>query len=112
MALHHAASGELIDIRPLADTTLRWAKSRALFKTEHLEVSRIVLKTDEEVPTHEAPGDTTIQCLDGTFEANVGGRTQSMQPGALVCIARGERFSIKATATSSFLMTMVLHVAE
>jgi quercetin dioxygenase-like cupin family protein len=112
MALHHATSGELIDIRPLGDATLRWAKSRALFKTGHLEVSRIVLKSDEEVPPHEVPGDTTIQCLDGTLQATAGTTTQSMQAGDLICIARGERFSIRATATCSFLMTMVLHAAE
>ena len=33
-------------------------------------------------------------------------------PGDLACIARGERLSIKATTACSFLMTMVLHVAE
>lgn len=111
MALHHAASGEIIDVRPLGDA-LRWAQSRALFKTEHLEVARVVLKAGEDVPTHPAPGDTTLQCLDGTFEATVGGRTQALHPGEFMCLAAGEQFSLRATEPCSFLMTMVLHVAE
>ena len=49
MAIHHALSGELIDIRPLKDN-LKTTATKALFKSNHVEVSRIVLLTGEDVP--------------------------------------------------------------
>jgi hypothetical protein len=42
MSLHHAISGEVINIRPL-DEKLREAVSTALLKTTNLEVMRLVL---------------------------------------------------------------------
>jgi len=51
MAIHHASSGELIDIRPLNDK-LKTTPTMALFKSSHLEVSRTVLRAGKDVPPH------------------------------------------------------------
>lgn len=40
MAIHHASSGELIDIRPLKDNLITTA-TKTLFKSDHFEVSRM-----------------------------------------------------------------------
>ncbi len=42
MAIEHAQSGEVIDIRPLAEK-LSESKTHTLLKTEHMEVLRMVL---------------------------------------------------------------------
>ena len=60
MAIHHASSGELIDIRPLKDS-LKTMASKALFKSNHLEVSRTVLLAGQEMPSHQVPGEMTVQ---------------------------------------------------
>ena len=62
MAIHHASSGELIDIRPLNDQ-LKTTPTTALFKSNHLEVSRTVLRASKDVPPHDVAGEMTVQCV-------------------------------------------------
>jgi len=110
MAIHHASSGELIDIRPLNDA-LKTTPTTVLFKSSHLEVSRTVLRAGKEVPPHEVVGEMTVQCLEGRVELAAAGTTQSMRAGDLVCLAGGETHSLRAIEDSSVLITMLLHGA-
>ena len=110
MAIHHASSGELIDIRPLNDR-LKTTATTALFKSTHLEVSRTVLRAGKEVPPHAVVGEMTVQCLEGRVELVAAGTTQSMRAGDLICLAGGETHSLKAIEDSSVLITMLLHGA-
>ena len=110
MAIHHASSGELIDIRPLKEN-LKNAVTKALFKTHHLEVSRTVLRAGKDVPPHQVAGEMTIQCLEGRIELAAAGKTQVLREGDLVCLAGGEMHALKAIDDSSVLITMLLHGA-
>lgn len=110
MAIHHASSGELIDIRPLNDN-LKTTPTTALFKSSHLEVSRTVLPAGKDVPPHDVVGDMTVQCLEGRVELAVAGTTQSMRAGDLICLAGGETRSLRALEDSSVLITMLLRRA-
>ena len=110
MAIHHASSGELIDIRPL-DDRLKNTPTTALFKSSHLEVSRTVLRAGKDVPPHEVVGEMTVQCLEGQIELAAAGTTQLMRAGDLICLAGGQTHSLKAIEDSSVLITMLLHVA-
>ena len=110
MAIRHASSGELIDIRPLKDS-LKNTISNALFKSNHLEVSRRVLLAGKDVPPHQIAGEMTIQCLEGSVELMVAGTTRSMRAGDLVCLAGCETYALRAVEDSSLLVTMLLHVA-
>ncbi|WP_113519478.1 cupin, partial [Escherichia coli] len=67
MATPHAAPGELIDVRPLG-AALQQAKSVALIRSTHLEVMRLVLPTGGRIPVHQAPGEITVQCLEGVLK--------------------------------------------
>ena len=62
--IHHASSGELIDIR-LFKNNLKTTAIKALFKSNHLEVSRTVLFAGKDVPPHQVAGEMTVQCLEG-----------------------------------------------
>lgn len=108
MAIHHASSGELIDIRPLKGN-LKTAVTKALFKSDHLEVSRIVMLADEEVPRHQVTGEMTVQCLEGKVELVMEGATQTMRAGDLICLVGGEPHGLKAIEDSTVLITMLLH---
>jgi quercetin dioxygenase-like cupin family protein len=110
MAIHHASSGELIDIRPLSDK-LKTAPTTALFKSSHLEVSRTVLRAGKDVPPHDVEGEMTVQCLEGRVEFAAAGTTQLMRARDLICLAGGETHSMKAIEDSSVLITMLLHGA-
>lgn len=110
MAIHHAASGELIDVRPLAEG-LKSSVSKALYKTDHLEVFRMVLLAGKTMPAHHVAGEVTVLCLEGSVEFSVAGSGRLMREGDLVCLAGGEDHALKAVENSSCLVTILLHPA-
>jgi quercetin dioxygenase-like cupin family protein len=106
MALRHAVSGEVIDLnnpgQNVADDV-----STALFRTDDIEVLRRVLQPGQSVPSHEVNGDITMQCLSGKFKLNVHGKTQTVNPGQLVCVAACEPYSFEGEEETVVLMTIV-----
>ena len=109
MALHHASSGELISVRPLKGE-LRNSTSHALFKSEHMEVLRMVLPAGQAIPPHEVAGELTVQCLEGSVEFSAEGTTRTMRESDLICLTGCRTYSLKALVDSSCLVTIVLHV--
>ena len=67
MAIPHAQSGEIVDITPLGPT-LAATKTAALIKSSTLEVIRLVIPAGKDVAEHTAPGDITVQCLEGEVD--------------------------------------------
>lgn len=110
MALHHASSGELIDIRPLA-SKLKNARTETLYKSDRLEVFRLVLLTGKGMPAHQVVGEVSIQCLEGSIELTTEGTSQLMREGDLICLAGGESHALKAIEDSSVLVTILLQRA-
>ncbi len=110
MAIHHAASGELIDVRPLKDE-LRGAITRALYKSDHLEVFRMNLLAGKEMPAHQVAGEVTVQCIEGQIDLTIGETCRSMHAGDLICLAGGVPHALEAVEDSSVLVTLLLHGA-
>jgi quercetin dioxygenase-like cupin family protein len=110
MAIPHAASGELIDVRPLGEN-LRRTTSTTLVRAEHVEVFRMVLAAGKAAPDHKASGAITIQCLEGAVELDVGGRTQILRAGSMVYLSDGEPHAVRAVEDSSLLVTILLRRA-
>lgn len=117
MAIHHANSGELIDIRPLG-SALRQAISTTLIRSDHLEVFRLVLPAGELVPDHklprvcQMPSEVTIQCLEGAIEIELGPRSQVINAGRMLYLASGEPHALKAIEDSCVLVTMLVNQAD
>lgn len=109
MAITHAASGELIDVRPLG-AALRQTSSSTLVRADHLEVFRFVLVAGKTAPDHKAAGAITIQCLEGEVELEAHGRTQILLPGNMVYLADAEPHAVKALK-DSLLVTVLLRRA-
>lgn len=60
MTLEHAASGEIVDLRPLGPR-LAAAKTRAIVRTPGFEaVVRLVVPAGTERPSHKVPGQITL----------------------------------------------------
>jgi len=110
MAIHHALSGESINIRPLgSDVTC--TQTSTLYKTQHLEVFRMILLAGNEMPEHEVAGELTVQCLEGSVEFSIGSTRDVMRSGDLKCLAGGIPHSLRAIEDSSVLVTLLLHGA-
>lgn len=108
MALHHARSGELIDIRPLGPA-LKDTPSRALVRSDQLEILRLALLAGQTLPPHGIDASAiTLQCLEGAAELGAHGTTQRLEPGTLVYLAPGVQHQVKALQDCSILVTLFL----
>lgn len=107
MAISHAASGEVVDVRPL-DKSIVTAITHTIVKTNDLEVIRVVLLAGNELPPHEVPGDITVQCLEGKVEFGVGDLVRELTAGEFLYVEGGCKHSLRAREDSSLLVTIVL----
>jgi quercetin dioxygenase-like cupin family protein len=108
MATTHAASGELIDLRPSARAGDA-SGSQTLVRTDHVEVFRLSMPAGKELPQHKVASVITIQCLDGRVEVVAHGRTQALPAGTMVYLSGGEPHAVKALEDSSILVTLLVN---
>ena len=108
MAIHHAHSGEMIDIRPLGEA-ITGGRTSTLYKSQHLEVFRMVLLAGKQMAEHSVAGEITVQCLDGSIEFSTGSTHQVVRPGELVCLAGGVPHAFRAIDDSSVFVTLMPH---
>lgn len=106
MALHHAASGEMLDIRPLGKN-LQQIATHTLYKSDQFQVLRMVLLAGKSVPPHSVPGDISLQCLEGSIELTAADVTQMMRAGDLVCLAGDVTHALRALEDASVLVTIM-----
>jgi quercetin dioxygenase-like cupin family protein len=107
MALPHATSGQIIDIRPLGDK-LKQSLTTTLVKTDKLEIIRLVLPAGKEVPQHQVAGEITVQCLEGMVGFSVQGQTKVLQAGQLLYLSGTELHGLRGIEDSSVLVTILL----
>ena len=98
--------GGVIDVRPL-EGKLGKARTATLVKAERVELVRLVVQAGREIPSHQAPGDLIVQCLEGEVTFTALGKTSKLRPGELVYLPARVPHSLKAKFDSSLLVTMV-----
>ncbi|MEO8747353.1 MAG: cupin domain-containing protein [Rhodanobacter sp.] len=106
MALPHAVSGEIVDVRPLGEK-LEQGISVTLVKAAHLQVFRFVLLKGKEFAEHKVHGGITVQCLEGVVEFTSHERTQMLRAGELVYLAGDVPHALKGVEDASVLVTIV-----
>jgi quercetin dioxygenase-like cupin family protein len=106
MSIQHAKSGEVIQLA--LGATLGDSKTTTLVKTDDLELIRLVLPAGKEIPSHKAPGEITVQCLEGRVAFTSSGTTQELVPGQLLYLAARDPHAVSAVENSSLLVTMLL----
>lgn len=107
MAIPHAQPGQAIDVRPLGDR-LRGEKTSALFKSDDLEVMRLVLPAGGTLPPHKVAGELTIQCIEGRLEVTVDGSAYPLQAGQLLYLQGGVVHGVRALEDLQALVTVVV----
>ncbi len=105
---HHA---DVIDVRPLGPA-LAGASSSTLAKTPTLEVRRLVLAKGHELPTHQAPGEITVHCLEGRITFTACGTTRELKAGQMLVLAAEEPHSLVGLEDSSLLVTKVFPAGQ
>lgn len=107
MALDHAQPNEVIDIRPVGDA-LANQRTTTLFKSEQLEVLRLVMQAGKVIPEHQAPGEITVQCLEGRIVFTAGGQPQELTAGHMLYLRPGDPHALEAIEPSAVLVTLAL----
>lgn len=107
MAIPHVQPGDVVDVHPLGPD-LASEKTRTLFKTENIEVTRLVMQAGKEISTHKAPGEIIVQCLEGRIAFTALGTTRELISGQLLYLPPGEPHSVQCVEDASFLLTIIL----
>lgn len=107
MAIPHAGPGEVIDLTPLAEQ-IASTKTHTLFKTSALEAIRLVLPAGKQIAEHKAPGEITVQCLEGRVDFTSGGATHELTAGKLLYLRAAEPHALHALEDSTILVTLSL----
>jgi quercetin dioxygenase-like cupin family protein len=110
MAMVHATPGDIVEVKPLG-TALRSILSHALFKSDQLEIIRLVLRTGDEIPSHAVIGESTLQCIEGRVALVCNAGERQLGAGQLVHLGGGEQHALRSLEDASLLMTIVLKPA-
>jgi quercetin dioxygenase-like cupin family protein len=107
MSIHHFGPNEPIDVSPLQDR-FSGQKTSTLFKSTQMEVIRMVLPAGKTIAEHKAPGDISVQCLEGRVEFTASGKTHELNAGRMLYLESGTPHSLKSLDDCSMLLTIVV----
>lgn len=107
MAISHALPGQAFKVLPLADR-LGEHQTSAIFKSQDLEVIRLVLPAGGSLRPHKVPGEVTIHCLEGCFDIALEASTVRLEAGELLLLARNALHGVQAVVDASALVTIAL----
>lgn len=105
MSIPYAKPGDVIDVRPLGDK-LGETKTYTLFKSDDIEVIRLILPAGKIIPEHKAPGAITVQCLEGEVDFTACGKTETLTDGHMLFLTAAEPHALEAKRNSSVLVTI------
>jgi quercetin dioxygenase-like cupin family protein len=106
MAIPHLKSGEQMQL--VLGRGLPGAKTTTLLKTDAIEVIRLVLPAGKEIPEHKAPGEITVQCLEGKVLFTAHGEQRELEAGKFLYLSTAEPHALKSLEDSSLLVTILL----
>ena len=106
MAISHIKSGEVIQL--VLGPALGDSKTTTLVKTSDLELIRLIIPAGKVIPLHKAPGEITVQCLEGRVAFTAEGKTQELTAGQLLYLTAGEPHALTGLDDSSLLVTLLL----
>jgi len=107
MAIPHAISGQPICIFPDTADSIK-QQSTAIFKTEKLEVMRLMLARGKTMPAHKVAGEITVQCLSGAIDLLVGDQLTVLAAGHMVYLSGGVVHALTATEDACVLVHVLL----
>lgn len=105
MGLQHCQSGELLNLLNLRED-LPHTSTFALARTNSMEVLRKFLPKGKKIPAHHAPGEITVQCLQGRLSFFVGAEPREMTPGDWLFLAPKQEHALEAHEDSVVLVSM------
>jgi quercetin dioxygenase-like cupin family protein len=106
LATHHASPGEIVDLNT-------WTKdlpnehTKAVVKTDKMELIRLVIPIGKEIPTHKVSGLIIVHCIKGEIEFIAMNSKKKLMPGQLLYLMPHEAHSVKASEDSVVLLVII-----
>ncbi len=107
MAIPHVQAGDVVNVLPLGAELAR-TRTHALFKSDDLEVIRIVMMAGDTMPSHAVAGEITVQCMEGRVALTCGAGVRELVEGQLVHLGRNDPHSLRCIENASLLLTIAL----
>jgi len=109
MSVPNTKCCEIINVHsPETASTGSGSPSSMLARTATLEVRRLSLTKGRQIPTHHAPGEITVHCLEGRINFTADGAPHELGAGQLLVLAAGVPHSVAGLEDSVVLVTKVL----
>lgn len=106
MATHHATPGEVVNLETWAED-LATDQTKAIVKTEEMELVRLVIPAGKGIPNHKVSGPITVHCIKGRIEFTAMGATQELAQGELLHLMPAEPRSVKVIENAVVLLTII-----
>lgn len=106
MAISHAKPAQVINLEPLGDK-IASSKTQTLFKTDMMEAIRLVLPAGKQIAEHKAPGEITVQCLEGQISFSADGNSHTLSGGEMLYLETAVPHAVEAIKDSTVLVTIV-----
>lgn len=103
-AAPQAEAGQVFPVLPEASGPLDFQFS-TLVKTPSLEVRRLVLPMDRELPTHHANGEITVHCLSGRVRFTAHDEPRELRAGQMLWLEPKAPHALLALEDSVLLVT-------
>ena len=100
-------SGQSRPLPPLGKNLHRH-RTRALLKARQLELVHLVLPAGHELPTHSAPGEITLYCIEGAMNLSTPDGHACLHAGDVVHLAAEMPHAVVALTDASALLTICL----
>ena len=97
-------AGDVVSVRPLGAALTETNKS-SFFKTDSLQVVRLVLPAGKEIAPHRSAGEATVQCLEGRVAFTVGETVRELTAGDLLYLPAGETHALRGIENASLLVS-------
>lgn len=107
MAQTHANSGEVVNVAPFG-RLLAASTTSAIFKASQLEVIRLVLHAGKSLREHQAPGEITVLCIEGSVEFSTPDGAVILSKDDFLHLNAEVPHALKAITDSSLLLTICL----
>jgi quercetin dioxygenase-like cupin family protein len=107
MGMHHAKSGEVINLLPSYDR-IEPPITTAIIKTDQLQVIRMVVPAGKEIAPHKVANPITVQCLQGRVEFQVDEGWSLLEQGQMLFVEGEEMHAIRGIQNSMLLVSIFL----
>ncbi len=110
MSTHHAAAGEVVNLATWA-SDLPSEKSKAIVKTDGVELARLVIKADEDMHKNgfcHVNGPTIFHCIEGEIDLQTTDAKIRLRAGQLAYLESQTEHAVTGVQDSVVLLTIVL----